>query len=96
MAQVRGRNGIVPKMYIKYTFVHFSILLICQILGAVPLPMTSPFAVEALNFRRGSSFGRLHRSGNLPAILVGGRFLSLALFIETSVLVKPSTFDAIS
>ena len=31
-----------------YTFVHFAILLIRQILGAVLLLMTSPFAVEHL------------------------------------------------
>ena len=38
-------------MYIKYTFVHFAILLIHQILGTIPLPVTSPFAVEALSLR---------------------------------------------
>ena len=37
-------------MYIQYTFVDFAILLIRQILGAVPLPVTSPFAIEALSF----------------------------------------------
>ena len=36
-------------MYIQYTFVHFAILLIHQTLGAVPLPVTSPFAVEGLS-----------------------------------------------
>ena len=71
-------------MYIKYTFVHFAILLIRQILGAVPLLVTSPFAVEALNFRLGSSFGLLPGSGNLLAILIEVLFLSLALFVETS------------
>ena len=74
-------------MYIKYTFVHFAILLIHQILGAVPLLVTSPFAVEALSFRLGSSFGLLHRSGNLLAILLEVPFLSLAPFLETSGLV---------
>ena len=35
-------------MYIQYTFVHFAILLIRQILGAVPLPVTLLFAIKAL------------------------------------------------
>ena len=75
-------------MYITYTFVHLAILLIRQILGVVPLPVTSPFAVEALSFRLGSSFGLLPGSGNLLAILLEVPFLSLALFLETSGLVN--------
>ena len=71
-------------MYIQYTFVHFAILLIHQILGAVPLPVTSPFAVEALSLRLRSSFGLLHGSGNLLAILLEVPFLSLCPFLETS------------
>ena len=39
----------INNMYIQYTFVHFAILLIRQILGVVPLPVTRPFAVEALS-----------------------------------------------
>ena len=70
-------------MYIKYTF-HFAIILICQILGAVPLPVTSPFAVEALSFMLGSNFRLLHGSGNLLAILLEVPLLSFALFLETS------------
>ena len=58
----------INNMYIKYTYVHFAILLIRQLLGVVPLPMASPFAVEALSFRLGSSFGLLHGSGNFLAI----------------------------
>ena len=75
-------------MYNKYTFVHFSILLICQVFGAVPLPMAIPFTVEALSFRLGSSFGLLPGSGNLLAILLEVPFLSLALLLETSGLVN--------
>ena len=75
-------------MYITYTFVHFAILLIRQILGAVPLPVTSPFAVEALSFRLGSSFGLLPRSGNLLSILLEVPFLSFALLLETFGLVN--------
>ena len=74
-------------MYIKYTFVYFAILLIRQVFGAVPLPVTISFAIEALRFRLGSSFGPLHGSGNLLAILIEVPFLSLALFLETSGLV---------
>ena len=71
-------------MYIKYTFVHFAILLIRQVFGAVPLPVTTSFAVEALSFRLGSRFGLLHGSGNLLVIFLGVPFLSLALLLETS------------
>ena len=74
-------------MYIKYSFVHFAILLIRQVSGAVPLPVTISFAVEALSFRFGSSFGLLQGSGNLLAILLEVPFISLVLFLKTSVLV---------
>ena len=69
----------ISNLYIKYTFVHFAILLIRQF-GAVPLPVTISFAVEALSFRFGSSFGFLHVSGNLLAILFEVPFLSLCTF----------------
>ena len=74
-------------MFITYTFVHLAILLIRQILGAVPLPVTSLLAVEALSLQLGSSFELRHRSGDLLAILLEVPFLSLALFLETSGLV---------
>ena len=75
-------------MYIKYTFVHFAILLIRQVFGAVPLLVTISFAVVALSFRLGSNFGLLHGRGNLLAILLKVPFLSLALLLETSGLVN--------
>src|SRR6266516_3524918 len=78
----------IYNMYIKYTFVHFAILLILQILGAVPLPVTSPFAVETLNFRLWSRLGLLPGSSNLLAILLEVPLLSLALFLETRGLVN--------
>ena len=59
----------INNMYIKYTFIHFAILLIRQVFWVVPLPVTIPFAIEALSFRLRSSFGLLHRSGNLVVIL---------------------------
>ena len=71
-------------MYIKYTFVHFAILLIRQIFGAVLLPVTISFRVEALSFRLWFSFGLPHGSDNLLAILLEVPFLSLALLVETS------------
>ena len=74
-------------MYIKYTFVHFDILLIRQILGAVPLPVTSPFAVEALSLRLRSRLGLLHLSSNMLVYLLEVPFLSLCPFLETSGLV---------
>src|SRR5215216_5490632 len=78
----------INNMYIKYTFVHFAILLIRQILGAVPLPVSSTFEVEALSFRLWSRLGLLLGSNNLFAILLEVPLLSLALFLETSGLVN--------
>ena len=71
-------------MYIQYTFVQYAILLIRQVSRAVPLPVTISFAVEALSFRLGSSFGLLHGCGNLLALLLEVPFLYLALLLETS------------
>ena len=73
-------------MYIKYTFVHSAILLIHQVSGAVPLPVTISFVVEALSFRLGSSFGLLHGSGNLLAIILEVPFLSLPFYLKLVVL----------
>ena len=70
----------INNMYIKYTFVHFAILLICQVSRAVPLPVTISFAVEALSFWLRSSFGLLHGSGNLLAIILEVPFLFLCPF----------------
>ena len=78
----------INNMYITYTFVHLAILLIRQILGAVPLLVTSPFAVEALSFRLGFRLGLFPGSGNLLAILLEVPLLSFALFLETSGLVN--------
>ena len=75
-------------MYIQYTFVHFAILLIRQIFGVVPLLVTISFEVEALTFRLRSSFGLIHESDNLLAILLEVPFLSLCPFLETSGLVN--------
>ena len=78
----------INNMYIKYTFVYFALLLICQVFGAVLLPVTISLAVEALSFRLGSTFGFLPGSGNLLAILLEVPSLSLTLFLETSGLVN--------
>src|SRR5215216_2698279 len=77
----------INNMYIKYTF-HFANLLIRQILGAVPLPVTSPFAVEVLSSRLRSRLGFLHLSSNLLAVLLEVPLLPFALFLETSDLVN--------
>ena len=72
-------------MYIKYSFVHFAILLIRQVFGVVPLPVTSLLAVEALSFRLRSRLGFLLLRSNLLAVLLEVPFLlSFALFLETS------------
>ena len=73
-------------MYIKYSIFHFAILLIRQILGAVPLPVTSPFAVEALSLRLRSRLGLLHLSSNLLAVLLEVPLLPFALFLKLLVL----------
>ena len=78
----------INNMYIKYTFVHFPILLIRQVSGAVPLPVIIPFAVEALSFRLRSSFGLLHESGNFLVILLEVPLLLFPPFLETSGLVN--------
>ena len=85
----------INNMYIKYTFVHSAILLIHQMFGVTPLPVTISFAVEALSFRLGSSFGLLHGSDNLLAILLEVPFLSLCPFLESSGLVLSSTLDVL-
>ena len=69
-------------MYIKYTFVHFAILLIRQIFGVVPLLVTISFAVEALSFRLRFSFGLLHGSDNLLSILLEIPLLPFALLLN--------------
>ena len=80
----------INNMYIKYTF-HFTILLIRQILGAVPLPVTNPFAVEALSFRLGSRLGLLPGSDNLLPILLEVPLLPFALFLKLVVLLTINT-----
>ena len=77
----------INNMYIKYTFVRFTILLIRQILGAVPLPVTSPFVVEALSLRLRSRLGLLHLSSNLLAVLLKVPLLPFTPFLETGGLV---------
>ena len=73
-------------MYIKYSFVHFPILLIHQIHGVVPLPVTRPFVVEALSLRLRYILGLLHLSSNLLAVLLEVPLLPFALFLKLVVL----------
>src|SRR3954469_19451501 len=75
-------------MDIKYTYVHFAILLIRQSLGVVPLPVTSPFAVEALSLRLRTRLGFLHLSSNLFVVLLEVPLFFLCPFLETSDLVN--------
>ena len=78
----------INNMYIKYTLVHFAILLIHQIFRVFPLQVTISFAVEALSFRIQSSFGLLHGSDNLLAILHEVPFLFFCPFLEISGLIN--------
>ena len=80
----------INNMYIKYTF-HFAILLICQILGAVPLLVTNPFAVEALSLRIRTRLGLLHLSSNLLAVLLEVPFYPFTLFLKLVVLLTINT-----
>ena len=78
-------------MYIQYTFVHFAILLIRQILGAVPLPVTSSFAVEALSLGLRSRLGLVHLSSNSLAVLLKVPLLPFDLFLKLVVLLTINT-----
>src|SRR6266566_629407 len=79
----RATKVHINNMYIKYTFVDIASLLISQVLGAIPLPVASPLAIEALSLRLGSSLRFLHGSGTLLATLLEVSLLSLA-FLETN------------
>src|SRR4051794_14057391 len=78
----------INNMYIKYTYVHFAILIIRQSLGVVPLPVTSPFTVEVLSLRLRTRLGLLHLSSNLLGVLLEVPLLFLCPFLETSGLVN--------
>ena len=73
-------------MYIKYTYVHLAILLIRQSLGVVPLPVISPFAVEALSLRLRTRLGLLHLSSNLLAVFLEVPLFPFALFLKLVIL----------
>ena len=81
----------INNMYIKYTLVHFAILLVHQIFRAFPLAVTSPFAVEALSLRLRSRLGLLHLSSNLLAVLLKSPFYPFALFLKLVVLLTINT-----
>ena len=81
----------INNMYITYTFVHLAILLIHQILGAVPLPVTSLLAVEALSLRIRFRLGLLHLSNNLCAVLLEVPLLPFTLFLKLVVLLTINT-----
>src|SRR3989337_3957300 len=78
----------INSMYIKYSFVHFVILLIRQIFGVVPFLVTISFAVEALSFRLGSRLGILHGSDNLLAILLELPLFPFPFFLKIVVLLN--------
>ena len=77
----------INTMYIKYTFFGIGRLLIGQILGAVPLLVTSSLAMIVVSLRLRSRLGFVRRSGNIFATLLGVTLLSLAVFLETSGLI---------
>src|SRR6266496_1791635 len=92
-----NRTQVLLRVLVRYTSITcisniplFTLpsFLSAKYLGAVPLRVTSPFEVEALNFRLWSRLGFLPGSSNLFAILLEVPLLSLALFLETSGLVN--------
>src|SRR3954462_6531651 len=76
----------INNMYIIYTFVCLSGLLVCRILGAVALPVASPLTIVALGIRLRANSGFLFRHGNWLAALTSLLF-TLLVFLETSVLI---------
>ena len=78
-------------MHIKYTFVHFAILLIGQLFWVVRLLVTSPFVVEALSLRLRTRLGLLHLSSNSLAVLLEVPFLPFALFLKLVILLTINT-----
>src|SRR5215216_3808035 len=72
----------INNIYIKYTFVHFAILLIRQILGAVLLPVSSPFAVEALSFGLWSRLGFFPGAATCLLFFLKFPFFPLPFFLK--------------
>ena len=66
--------------------------LIHQILGVVPLPVTNPFAVEALSLRLRTRLGLLHLSSNLLAVLLEVPLLPFTLLLKLVVLSTINTW----
>src|SRR6187399_754148 len=96
VANVSNRTGIkypgtttrvgkvhINNMYITYTFVVVGPLLVRQILGAVPLPVAIPLAIETLSLWLGPSLGFLHWISNCFATLLRVTLLALAILLET-------------
>ena len=65
----------INNMYITYTFGVVG-LLVRQVLGEVPLPVTTSLAIKALSLRLGSILSLL------PGSLLTGRGNSLAVLLE--------------
>ena len=80
----------INNMYIKYTF-HFAILLLRQILGAVSLPVTSSFVVEALSLSLRSRLGFIHLSSNWLVVLLEVPLLPFTFFLKLVVLLTINT-----
>src|SRR5664279_3624722 len=77
----------INNVYIKYTFLDVTSLQICQVLGAVALPVSIALAVEAHSVRLRPSLGFLWRSSNLFATLLEVTLLLRLAFLDTSGLV---------
>ena len=80
----------INNMYTVYTFVDVGPLLVGQILGAIPLPVASSLAIEALSFWLGSSLGFLHGGATAFPPFLKFPFVPL-LFLKLVVLLAINT-----
>ena len=86
----------INNLYIKYTLVHFAILLIHQIFRAFPLPVTISFTVEALSFRLRSSFGLLALFLKLVVLSIINTWCSflISTFVDFNITKSSESFSS--
>src|SRR3954467_7088909 len=73
----------INNMYIGYTFLlDVAVLQICQVLWAIPLPVTLSLAVKALGIRLRSSLGLLCQCDNFLTTLLEVSLLLRLAFLE--------------
>ena len=93
-ATINTSKAHINNLYIKYTLVHFAILLIHQIFRVFPLLVTISFEVEALSFRLRSRLGSFTWVATCLPFFLKFPFLPFVPLLETSGFWLPSTLDA--